>query len=414
MRLFRRPEPVEAVMALTPDDPPSQFRWRGQLHRVRRAEGPERIGEEWWKARRSSDVRVGHVRDYYRVEDDDGAPLLAVPRRPLRRPETPAEVVAARAVRMTRYAELQADHATSPSCAAPRIPGELVVGRRGPGPGGDRRLRPQHPGRRGARLVGAGATCEAGSKIRALTGCRLDFADGTPSLLVYPSDREAYGRLTRLLTVGQRRAKKGECELHWADFLDHAEGQLVLVVPPDRLDEAFEARPAAASPASLPATSGWPPPGATARATCSGCRGWRRWRQAAGAPMVATNDVLYHGPERRPLQDVLTCIRESCTIARGRPAAGGQRRAPPEAARARWRGCSRASPARWSARVEIAERIGFDLGAAALRIPRRAGAAGQDRHPAPARPDLGGRAPGAIRDGVPEKVRRTCSTRSSS
>jgi protein ImuB len=71
-RLFRRPEPVEDVMALTPDDPPTHFRWRGQLHRVRRAEGPERIGEEWWKGA-IEDARVGHVRDYYRVEDSDGA-----------------------------------------------------------------------------------------------------------------------------------------------------------------------------------------------------------------------------------------------------------------------------------------------------------------------------------------------------
>jgi protein ImuB len=71
-RLFRRPEPVEAVMALTPDDPPTQFRWRGQLHRVRRAEGPERIGEEWWKGA-IEDVRIGHIRDYYRVEDEAGA-----------------------------------------------------------------------------------------------------------------------------------------------------------------------------------------------------------------------------------------------------------------------------------------------------------------------------------------------------
>ncbi|MGZ3402481.1 MAG: DUF6504 family protein [Phenylobacterium sp.] len=70
-RLFRRPEPVEAVMALTPDDPPTQFRWRGQTHRVRRAEGPERIGEEWWKGP-VDDVDVGHVRDYYRVEDAEG------------------------------------------------------------------------------------------------------------------------------------------------------------------------------------------------------------------------------------------------------------------------------------------------------------------------------------------------------
>lgn len=71
-RLLRRPEPVEAVMALTPDDPPTQFRWRGQLHRVRRAEGPERIGEEWWKGP-IENVRTDHVRDYYRVEDEAGA-----------------------------------------------------------------------------------------------------------------------------------------------------------------------------------------------------------------------------------------------------------------------------------------------------------------------------------------------------
>ena len=71
-RLFRRPEPLEAVMALTPDDPPTQFRWRGQLHRVRRAEGPERVGEEWWRGA-IEDVSTRHVRDYYRVEDAEGA-----------------------------------------------------------------------------------------------------------------------------------------------------------------------------------------------------------------------------------------------------------------------------------------------------------------------------------------------------
>jgi protein ImuB len=71
-RLFRRPEPVDGVIALTPDDPPTQFRWRGQVHRVRRAEGPERIGEEWWKGQ-IEEVAVGHVRDYYRLEDSEGA-----------------------------------------------------------------------------------------------------------------------------------------------------------------------------------------------------------------------------------------------------------------------------------------------------------------------------------------------------
>ncbi len=59
-------------MAPIPDDPPVQFRWRGRLHRVTRAEGPERVAEEWWKAD-LDDASVEHVRDYYRVEDQEGA-----------------------------------------------------------------------------------------------------------------------------------------------------------------------------------------------------------------------------------------------------------------------------------------------------------------------------------------------------
>jgi len=66
LRLFRRPEPIEA-MAPIPDDPPVSFRWRGAQHRVRRAEGPERLAPEWWRSPRA------RVRDYYRVEDDTGA-----------------------------------------------------------------------------------------------------------------------------------------------------------------------------------------------------------------------------------------------------------------------------------------------------------------------------------------------------
>ncbi len=69
VRLFR-PEPIEA-MAPVPDDPPLRFRWRGRLHKVRAAEGPERIAEEWWR-RPIGEVGPGHVRDYYRVEDEAG------------------------------------------------------------------------------------------------------------------------------------------------------------------------------------------------------------------------------------------------------------------------------------------------------------------------------------------------------
>jgi protein ImuB len=74
LRLLRRPEPVEAV-APVPDDPPLLFRWRGRLHRVRAASGPERIAAEWWRrsAERGSRALADLVRDYYRVEDLAGA-----------------------------------------------------------------------------------------------------------------------------------------------------------------------------------------------------------------------------------------------------------------------------------------------------------------------------------------------------
>jgi len=67
VRLLPRPEPIEAV-APVPDDPPRMFRWRRRLHHVVRAEGPERIMGEWWRGIREAKL----VRDYYRVEDQDG------------------------------------------------------------------------------------------------------------------------------------------------------------------------------------------------------------------------------------------------------------------------------------------------------------------------------------------------------
>src|SRR6201993_4769227 len=68
--------------------------------------------------------------------------------------------------------------------------------------------------------------------IRLVVGCRLDLRDGT-SLLAYPTDRAAYGRLTRLLTLGKRRAPKGECHLDYADVVAHGEGQMVVILSPD-------------------------------------------------------------------------------------------------------------------------------------------------------------------------------------
>ena len=73
IRLLRRPEPIEVTASL-PDDPPVQFRWRRALHRVRAAAGPERIAAEWWRCGKPEDgSEMDLVRDYYRVEDSEGA-----------------------------------------------------------------------------------------------------------------------------------------------------------------------------------------------------------------------------------------------------------------------------------------------------------------------------------------------------
>jgi protein ImuB len=73
IRLLRRPEEIE-VIAPVPDDPPIRFRWRGVSHRVRAAAGPERIAAEWWRSKRSGKrSETDLIRDYYRVEDSDGA-----------------------------------------------------------------------------------------------------------------------------------------------------------------------------------------------------------------------------------------------------------------------------------------------------------------------------------------------------
>ncbi len=72
-------------------------------------------------------------------------------------------------------------------------------------------------------------------KLKLLVGSRLVFRDGTPDVLVYPTDRQAYGRLCRLLSIGKMRAEKGDCLLDFADLPAWQEGQLFIVMPPNRL-----------------------------------------------------------------------------------------------------------------------------------------------------------------------------------
>src|SRR6476660_5043367 len=149
-----------------------------------------------------------------------------------------------------------------------------------------------------------------------LIGSRLVFRDGTPDILVYPHDRAAYGRLCQLLTRGKRGedTEKGQCHLALDDLLEFAEGQLVAVMLPHRF-EAAKALDVIGQLQRSRADGVW-------LAASLLYRGDDRRRlmrlqriaATAGVPLLATNEVLYHHPARRPLQDVLTCIREKTTI----------------------------------------------------------------------------------------------------
>ena len=206
------------------------------------------------------------------------------------------------------------------------------------------------------------------SKIPYRVGCRLDFADGRPSVLCYPTDREAYGRLSRLLTLGNRRAEKGECRLFWSDLLAHAQGQVMMVIPPAAPDEAFAQ--------DLEALSGeFPAAVYLAGARPYGARDLKRLHQLAGlsrrarAPLTATNDVLYHDPSRRPLQDVLTCIREGCAISHAglRLEANSERHLKTAAEMAR---LFRDHPGALEHTLEILDRCRFSLGDLRYEYPK--------------------------------------------
>jgi error-prone DNA polymerase len=167
-----------------------------------------------------------------------------------------------------------------------------------------------------AGVVRAHATMrETGaSKIdfKLAVGTRLVFADKTPDILAYPVNRIGWGRLCRILTHGKLRSPKGECSLSIDDLCNDT-GGLLLAVIPSPLDEKIGRvllTLLEAAPGSV-----WL---AVAMSRCGSDH--RRLVQLkaiatdARVPLLAINDALYHAPERRPLQDVMSCIREKTTI----------------------------------------------------------------------------------------------------
>ena len=145
-------------------------------------------------------------------------------------------------------------------------------------------------------------------------GCRLVFRDSTPDIFAWPTDRTAYGRLCRLLTLGNRRAEKGECHLDLDDLLAWGSGMMLAVMPGRRPDAQLEAtlgrlKDCFAGAVRFVITR---PHGADDHRRLIQLK---RLADRFAVPLLATNDVLCHAPERRPLQDVVTCIREKTTLA---------------------------------------------------------------------------------------------------
>ncbi len=154
--------------------------------------------------------------------------------------------------------------------------------------------------------------------IRIIPACRLDLLDGQ-SLLVFPTDKEAYARISGLLTLGNRRAEKGKCHLYKADVYSHAKGSKFILIPPLSLNEAFDFEPSFYSIAKEYREAFGNDLFIAASRLYNGNDSKYFYRiQNIGdqydIPVVATNDVHYHTPSRRELQDVVTCVREKCTI----------------------------------------------------------------------------------------------------
>ena len=200
---------------------------------------------------------------------------------------------------------------------------------------------------------------EAG--VRIAVGARLVFSDGTPDILAYPQDRAAWGRLTRLLTLGKRRAEKGDCILGLPDLLDYIQGLNLIVLPPARLEAAKLADVLMRLAQTTARRSVWLAASLLYRGDDN--RRLARLAQIAAdarVPLIAVNDVLYHAPERRALQDVVTCIREHVTLtAAGRRLEANAERylkAPDEIAR-----LFRAAPEAIAQTLAFLERCRFSL-----------------------------------------------------
>jgi error-prone DNA polymerase len=184
-----------------------------------------------------------------------------------------------------------------------------------------------------------GAAKDQGLKL--LVGAELHLLDAPP-VVVWASNRESYARLSRLLTLGRRRAEKGECRIAWNDLAEHAAG-LLAGLPLTALDQLSSSSLGHRNQPTLESVPDANLLSANIAGTHTewlkkfsdlfGDRGyllaelfrgvadaerfakWRQWSSASGVPLVAANDVHYHSQSRLPLADILTAIRLGVSVA---------------------------------------------------------------------------------------------------
>ena len=234
-----------------------------------------------------------------------------------------------------------------------------------------------------------------GAGLRPLIGCRLEVSDcththldfarhergkndsgksvrpersrGALSLLAYPTNRDGYGRLSRLLSLGKMRSAKAECELSLGDVAEHAAGIAFIAWPGEDV-EAFEAELPRLR-AALPSLRYIAAAHLYRGDDLARIERLDRIARAHGCTILATNDVHYHAPERRPLQDVMSCIREKVTLGEAgyllAPNAERHVKGPAEMARlfARW-------PHAIAATREFADALNFSLDELRYEYPR--------------------------------------------
>ena len=234
-------------------------------------------------------------------------------------------------------------------------------------------------------------------------GCRLVFGDGTPDIFVWPRDRAAYGRLCRLLTLGNRRANKGECHLALADLLSFGQG-MVLALAPGRRPAKIESvlgslRDAFPGAVRLLAAIDYGPNDRRA------LFGLKHLSERFAVPLLASNLPLYHHPDRRRLQDVLTAIREHVTLAQAgrRLEANAERHLKPPAEMAR---LFRAAPEAVRESLVVLEELNFSLSELFYQYPDEPiGEAASPQEALARLVEEGAR--WRFPEGVPEKVRAT-------